>query len=80
MGAKRELTRAAHVLTLHLPGGLNFDHPRSNVVVGIVADVRGGFVFDHSYEVIAVEEAGDWDGGTGAREVGDEVKGGIAKL
>ena len=69
--------RAAQVLTLHLLGGLNFDRPWSNIV-GVVR--RGGFFDDDGDEVIAIKEAGDGDGSAGASEVGDEAKGGVAKL
>ena len=47
-------------------------------VVGVVG--RGGFFFDDGDEIVAIEEAGDGDGSAGASEVGDEAKGGVAKL
>ena len=74
---KEGAARAAHVLTLHLPGGLNFDCPWSSVI-GVVG--RGGFFFDNGDEIVVIEEVGDGDGSAGASEVGDKVKGGIAKL
>ena len=69
--------RAVHVLALHLPGGLNFDRPRSNVI-GVIG--RGGFFFDNSNEIVAIKEAGDGDGSVGVSKVGDKAKGGVAEL
>ena len=74
---KRGAAWAVHMLTLHLLGGLNFDHPQLSII-GVVR--RGGFFFNHSNEVVMIKEVGDRDGGAGASRVGNEVKGGIAKL
>ena len=74
---KRGAAWAVHMLTLHLLGGLNFDHPQLSIV-GVVR--RGGFFFDHSNEIVVIKEVGDRDGGAGASGVGDKAKGGIAKL
>jgi len=48
---------AAATLTLHLPGGLKSDRPRSKVFAAGVCGVSDNF-----RKVIAVEEASDWDG------------------
>ena len=78
MITKREgAAQAVHVLTLHLLRGLNFDCPRSNVIRVVR---RGGFFFDDSDEIVTIEEASDGDGSVGASKVGDEAKGGVAKL
>ena len=59
------------MLLLHLLGGQNFDHPWSNVFIGIhevlICAVK-------SVEVIRVEQASDRDGGTGVRVVRNKSK------
>ena len=63
---KRGAAWAVHMLTLHLLGGLNFDHPQLSVIEVVR---RGGFFFNHSNEVVVIKEVGDRDGGAGASSV-----------
>jgi hypothetical protein len=45
------------------------------VFIGVVF-----FFFDYVDEVVAIEDTGDGDKGTGAREIGNKSKGGVPEL
>jgi hypothetical protein len=65
-------------LTLHLPGALNFDRPRSIVIFGVF--VVGGVFFDDVNEVFAVEHTSDGNEGVGLCQIGDETECGVSEL